>query len=880
MSAMRSTQIAVRSLTKAWRWLGDWWSNPADAASSRHVRSCHHRPKPKRRVLRHSLPLEALESRVVAAVDTAIGMNLESVVDWSSAWTFKDAFQTSRPWISHAYNTATGQETWEGGGAVQVDSKGWPTQLNQWVNSQGQAMQQRLGTLMFRDIGTAYPAGIYRAEWEGTGSVSFGFAAHEAARGTTADGKHYALLDVQPTADGIYVKVADMSSADPIRNLRVWMPDANGQAVSGQPWQPGAASSPFHPTFLDKLAPFKTLRFMDWAETNITDIEHWTDRRPYDHATQQSGDFHNGVAPEYMVELCNELDADGWFNMPHAADDDFVRNFATLVRDSLEPGRKAYVEWSNELWNFGWGFEASAWVTDQLALPGNADLNGDRWKLVAREAKRDFDIWTEVFAGQTERLVRVVAGQQANSWIANEIASNMNGHFDAISCATYMYVTDHDRSIFSSTTTADQVIDALTANLPTTLGWVQAHKNVASSWSTTLGRPIQLVAYEGGPHLDSQGGSYGQAFFAASTHPRMYDVYTQWLAGLEQVGLDLHLHYTFTGGLYPSNFGEFGALQSMTQTTATAPKYRALLDAAQNAPPSSVVYLQTVAGTAKEAGPVAGKWRITRSGATSETLTIQYTLGGTASSADYTGFPASLTFSPGETYKLITITPVDDVLVDHNETLVLTLQAGAGYTVDATRATGKITIVDNDYLQGLQGAYYDNKGLRGLKFKRLDPNVQFDWALGSPDARIAADTFSVRWTGRLKPIETGNYVFRTVSDDGVRLSVAGSRRIDNWTNHTETINLSGNVGLVAGKPVAFTLDYFDNLGASVIRLEWKRPGSSVFEVIPSSQFLAPATTPAPAPVAAQVSGRSAPAASQAGLAMIAAALAPERKLAQ
>jgi hypothetical protein len=223
---------------------------------------------------------------------------------------------------------------------------------------------------------------------------------------------------------------------------------------------------------------------------------------------------------------------------------------------------------------------------------------------------------------------------------------------------------------------------------------------------------------------------------------------------------------------------------------------------------------------------------------------------------------------------------VDDVLVDHNETLVLTLQAGAGYTVDATRATGKITIVDNDYLQGLQGAYYDNKGLSGLKFKRLDPNVQFDWALGSPDARIAADTFSVRWTGQLKPIETGNYVFRTVSDDGVRLSVAGSRRIDNWTNHTETINLSGNVGLVAGKPVVFTLDYFDNLGASVIRLEWKRPGSSVFEVIPSSQFLAPATTPAPAPVAAQVSGSSAPAASQAGLAMIAAALAPERKLAQ
>ena len=57
----------------------------------------------------------------------------------------------------------------------------------------------------------------------------------------------------------------------------------------------------------------------------------------------------NGASLEVMVALANALDADPWFNMPHQADDTFVRNFATYVRQHLEPGRKVYVEWANEV---------------------------------------------------------------------------------------------------------------------------------------------------------------------------------------------------------------------------------------------------------------------------------------------------------------------------------------------------------------------------------------------------------------------------------------------------------------------------------------------------------------------------------------------------
>jgi len=152
----------------------------------------------------------------------AIGMNVESVVDWSSAWTFSDAFKTSRPWISHAYNTATGQESWEGGGAIHVDSRGWPTTLNEWTNAQGQVIRQRLGTLLFRDIGARYPAGTYRAEWKGTGTLEFGFAATATQTGTLPDGTRFANLLVVPDNNGIHLAITSMSASDPVRDIRVW----------------------------------------------------------------------------------------------------------------------------------------------------------------------------------------------------------------------------------------------------------------------------------------------------------------------------------------------------------------------------------------------------------------------------------------------------------------------------------------------------------------------------------------------------------------------------------------------------------------------------------------------------------------------------------
>src|SRR5690348_14633493 len=74
------------------------------------------------------LVVERLEGRLVFAAP-AVGMNLDTVVDYGAAWTFTDAFQSSRDWFTMSYNTATGVESWSGGGTASVDAKGWPTEL-------------------------------------------------------------------------------------------------------------------------------------------------------------------------------------------------------------------------------------------------------------------------------------------------------------------------------------------------------------------------------------------------------------------------------------------------------------------------------------------------------------------------------------------------------------------------------------------------------------------------------------------------------------------------------------------------------------------------------------------------------------------------------
>ena len=676
-----------------------------------------------RAVQRGSLPLgfEACEPRQCMAADApmhgpidthmAVGMNLENVVDWSPAWTFKDAFQASRPWINQSFNPVTWETAWDAADAppLRLDDRGNVASLATWTNGAGQTLQQRAATLMFRGLGGGYAAGVYRAEWDGNGTVTFGFDAQAVATGRTAAGRNYADLQVTPSDDGIFLGIEATTAADPVRNFNVWMPDWQGQRFAGQRWQPGADFSPFHPLFLERLRPFHTIRFMGMQETNSSDIRSWADRRDASDIRQGSGSggtssepLVNGMALEYMVQLANDLDANPWFNMPHMADDDFVRRFATYVRDHLEPGRQAFVEWSNEIWNFGWGFEASQWVSEQAKLPANAGL--DHWQVAGREAKRDLDIWSDVFTGQTDRLVRVAAGWAAVDWVTNRVVESMDGAFDAIAIAPYITITDEQRAGYTAATTVDTVIADARADIATSVAWVDNHARLAREWQTRLGRPIRLVAYEGGPHLDGRGEPYQSAFYAAGTDPRMGGVYRDYLRALDAAGLSLYMDFQLTGQPNATPWGDFAKLHRMDEPLATAHRYAAVAAAADgslwSAPPPSPtpppVSVSVVDGSASEAGRDPAVIRFTRGGATAGPLTLFYTVAGTATSgADYAALAGSVTFAAGSTVADVLIQPLDDTLVEPSETISVTLLPRPAYSVTGAN-TAAVSLASDD----------------------------------------------------------------------------------------------------------------------------------------------------------------------------------------
>jgi hypothetical protein len=120
---------------------------------------------------------------------------------------------------------------------------------------------------------------------------------------------------------------------------------------------------------------------------------------------------------------------------------------------------------------------------------------------------------------------------------------------------------------------------------------------------------------------------------------------------------------------------------------------------------------------------------------------------------------------------------------------------------------------------GLSGQYFVGTSLMNPVFTRNDPAINFFWGETSPDPRLPADGFSVRWTGQIEPAYSENYVFYAYSDDGVRLWINGQLLINDWFIRGETESTAA-VDLQAGKRYDIRVDYFEDGGLAEVRLAW------------------------------------------------------------
>jgi len=125
---------------------------------------------------------------------------------------------------------------------------------------------------------------------------------------------------------------------------------------------------------------------------------------------------------------------------------------------------------------------------------------------------------------------------------------------------------------------------------------------------------------------------------------------------------------------------------------------------------------------------------------------------------------------------------------------------------------------------GLAAVYYDELDLTGTAWRRIDPQVGFDWGSGAPWPEMEADTFSVRWTGYVKtPAVGGTYTFFTRTDDGTRLWVNNQLVVDRWIDQAPT-EASGAIALAADQLYPIRLEYYENGGGAVAALRWQPPG--------------------------------------------------------
>jgi hypothetical protein len=116
---------------------------------------------------------------------------------------------------------------------------------------------------------------------------------------------------------------------------------------------------------------------------------------------------------------------------------------------------------------------------------------------------------------------------------------------------------------------------------------------------------------------------------------------------------------------------------------------------ADNDPPQ--MSIQATAPNASETGPTKGTFVVTRFGDPSASLTVNYTVSGTATmGTDYTpALTGAVVFGPDQVTSTIDILPINDTIDEPAETVILTLQPGTGFTLGTTSAT--VTIADNDY---------------------------------------------------------------------------------------------------------------------------------------------------------------------------------------
>lgn len=441
-------------------------------------------------------------SSAVGDATPTLAYGLMRVADWGTQSPFIDIAKTMRPWTLYGekWSNATSFEDIREG---VLDDNGWPVAL-----ADGEFLHTIWSWANGPDA-AASRGGVYELNYEGEGVVSL-------QKGVTILSSEPGRIVFETPGDEVIqmliTETDPNGTGDYVRDITIVHEDNVALHEVG---------GIFNPDWLEVIEDAAQLRFMDWMMTNNSDNAEMSDLSSVDRFTW-AGEA--GVPVEIMVELANQTGTDPWFNMPHNASPEMIREFAIYVRDNLDVRLRASIEFSNELWNGAFGQSQNT----QARAVAEWGLEADDWSGImqfqGKLATEMALIWDDVFGAEADaRLYKVLASQTASPfrskkmldstlWAEHEpdAAVDPADVFDALAVTSYFgsgFINKADLREQLLTAIADPEIDAqawlkdmmldpaVKTSVPYMLMYMGRQKDVAEDAG------LDLVLYEGGQHI-------------------------------------------------------------------------------------------------------------------------------------------------------------------------------------------------------------------------------------------------------------------------------------------------------------------------------------------------------------------------------------------
>lgn len=250
---------------------------------------------------------------------SAVGVNIESPMDWMRTHIFIDVMKTARP-----FGNETGP--WGPKEYLPLEPDGYP------------AAGPFASLVMSEQVGVG---GVYKFICKGKVDRIGGVATKVGVANLAYD-------------ESTNRTTADVTLPDNGGTIR-WQPAEGHRLTNLKLLRPGYSEEQnekqiFTDAFQKSIEPFGTIRAMDLNAANESRVKTWDGRAKITDPTYHKS-FGKGVPYETLIELGARTGKNIWLCLPGEADEAFIEQFCAMLKEKVRYDRVVYIEYANEVWN-------------------------------------------------------------------------------------------------------------------------------------------------------------------------------------------------------------------------------------------------------------------------------------------------------------------------------------------------------------------------------------------------------------------------------------------------------------------------------------------------------------------------------------------------